>query len=76
MRGVILIFLSVLYIEYFWVQEEPENQGAYTFMSSRLQRLLPSPLRYHGRGPSAAPATGISTVYKIEQEHVIQGVFL
>lgn len=28
--------------DFFWVQEEPQNQGAYTFVSSRLGQLLPS----------------------------------
>lgn len=64
-------------VDFFWVQEEPENQGAYSFMAPRIGNLLGSlrPLKYHGRGPSAAPATGISSVYKIEQKKVITGVF-
>jgi probable 2-oxoglutarate dehydrogenase E1 component DHKTD1 len=61
--------------EFYWVQEEPENQGAYQFMAPRLSQLIPSKLYYHGRKPSAAPATGISKVYKKEQDHVINGVF-
>ncbi|KAI8895238.1 thiamine diphosphate-binding protein [Globomyces pollinis-pini] len=61
--------------DYYWVQEESQNQGAYTFIAPRLQRLIPSTLHYHGRLPSAAPATGISTVYKVEQQNVIKGVF-
>jgi hypothetical protein len=44
-------------------------------MAPRLQRLISKPLKYHGRNPSAAPATGISLVYKKEQKQVIQGVF-
>lgn len=72
-----LLFFKTIVLDFYWIQEEPENQGAYTFMAPRLQTLLgPSrPLKYHGRGPSAAPATGISLVYKAEQKRVIQGVF-
>lgn len=59
-----------------WVQEEPENQGAYTFMQPRLQCLLKEKLQYHGRPASAAPATGISSRHKVEQASVIQNAFL
>lgn len=61
--------------DYFWVQEEPENQGAYSFMAPRLDRILSSRIKYHGRKPSAAPATGISSIYKKEQHEVITGIF-
>ena len=62
-------------LDFYWVQEEPQNQGAYTFMAPRLERLLSKNLKYHGRPASAAPSTGISTVYKKEQQNVIQGIF-
>lgn len=29
-------------IDWMWVQEEPQNQGAYTFIQPRLERLLPA----------------------------------
>ncbi|KAJ3185915.1 hypothetical protein HDU85_000827 [Gaertneriomyces sp. JEL0708] len=64
-------------VDWTWLQEEPENQGAYTFIAPRLQQLLPQgqTLKYHGRAPSAAPATGIGKVYKAEQERVVSGIF-
>ena len=43
-------------------------------MEPRLRDVLGS-IKYHGRKPLAAPATGISTEYKKEQAHVIQGIF-
>lgn len=61
--------------DYYWVQEEPQNQGAYSYMKPRFDDILPTPLQYHGRAPLAAPATGISSVYKTEQKNVIDGVF-
>jgi probable 2-oxoglutarate dehydrogenase E1 component DHKTD1 len=67
--------------EYFWVQEEPQNQGAYSYIQPRLDQLLnvlfltQVRLKYHGRVPSAAPATGIGSVYKAEQKDVISGAF-
>ncbi|KAI8912779.1 thiamine diphosphate-binding protein [Gorgonomyces haynaldii] len=60
--------------QFFWIQEEPQNQGAYTFVEPRLRQLVPS-LVYHGRDALAAPATGISTTYKKEQAYVVKGVF-
>ncbi|KAI8818015.1 thiamine diphosphate-binding protein [Fimicolochytrium jonesii] len=63
--------------EWMWVQEEPQNQGAYTFVEPRLKQLIPkgAELKYHGRAPSAAPATGISRRYKAEQDAVVKGAF-
>ncbi|KAI8913998.1 thiamine diphosphate-binding protein [Powellomyces hirtus] len=63
--------------EWVYVQEEPQNQGSYTFIEPRLKQLLPqgAQLKYHGRKPSAAPATGISKRYKLEQDQVVKGAF-
>ncbi|KAJ3399143.1 hypothetical protein HDU80_008229 [Chytriomyces hyalinus] len=63
--------------EFVWVQEEPQNQGSYTFVAPRLSQLLPegAKLRYAGRRTLAVPATGISARYKAEQAAVIAGAF-
>ncbi|RUS30552.1 thiamine diphosphate-binding protein [Jimgerdemannia flammicorona] len=63
--------------EFVWCQEEPQNNGAYTFMEPRLSQLLPSgrSLKYVGRAPSAAPATGIAVRYKTEQAAVLKNAF-
>ncbi|KAI8926452.1 thiamine diphosphate-binding protein [Entophlyctis helioformis] len=61
--------------EHVWVQEESQNQGAYSFVAPRLQQLVPGPLGYHGRAASAAPATGIGAVHKKEHEYVVKGAF-
>ncbi|KAJ3228002.1 hypothetical protein HDU81_006369 [Chytriomyces hyalinus] len=63
--------------EFVWVQEEPQNQGAYTFVAPRLAQVLPegAKLRYAGRKTLAVPATGISARYKAEQAAVIAGAF-
>ncbi|KAJ3325518.1 mitochondrial glycerol-3-phosphate dehydrogenase [Blyttiomyces sp. JEL0837] len=54
--------------EFIWLQEEHRNQGAYTFVAPRLQQLLPNgaELQYRGRGPMAAPATGIGSRHKLQ----------
>jgi 2-oxoglutarate dehydrogenase complex dehydrogenase (E1) component-like enzyme len=56
-----------------WVQEEPANRGAWTFMAPRLRELLrdTAVLTYHGREESASPATGSSKIHAIEEEEII-----
>jgi 2-oxoglutarate dehydrogenase E1 component len=54
-----------------WVQEEPENMGAWQFMRPRLASLLKKPLDYVGRNAAASPATGFPKIYKMEQDGVI-----
>ena len=54
-----------------WVQEEPENMGAFLFCKPRLEAILKQPLKFKGRKPHAAPATGLSKVYKMEQGDIL-----
>jgi len=58
--------------QYFWVQEEPENMGAWFFMGRRLEKITGKPVGYIGRKASASPATGFPNVYRKEQNAVIQ----
>ena len=45
--------------EFAWVQEEPQNMGAWSFVGARLEALLRGRrLRYVGRDEAASPATG------------------
>ena len=57
--------------EFLWVQEEPENMGAWQFIRPRLGPLLSQPLRYVGRPASASPATGYPKVYRRLQDAII-----
>jgi 2-oxoglutarate dehydrogenase E1 component len=59
--------------EVVWCQEEPQNQGAWYQIRHRLQELLMGrrPVLYAGRGPAAAPATGIAKIHEIEQQTVV-----
>ncbi len=59
--------------ELVWCQEEPRNMGAWTFMESRLENLLPrcERPRYIGRLQSPSPATGSYAVHMQEQERFI-----
>ena len=53
-----------------WVQEEPENMGAWFFVRDRLEKITGQKLRYVGRKPSASPATGFPAIYKKQQEAI------
>ena len=56
-----------------WLQEEPYNAGAYSFMRERFGELGIQ-LAYVGRAPSASPATGSSGRHKVEQEAILNAV--
>jgi len=53
----------------FWVQEEPSNMGAWTFVQARLEDLLRPGQRlgYAGRRASAAPAGGSMRAHRESQ---------
>jgi 2-oxoglutarate dehydrogenase E1 component len=56
-----------------WVQEEPKNRGAWSFMEPRLRELLPDPavLTYYGRDEAASPATGSYKMHQIEEQEIL-----
>ena len=56
-----------------WVQEEPKNRGAWSFMEPRLREMLPesATLSYVGRDESASPATGSYKMHEIEELELI-----
>lgn len=60
-----------------WVQEEPENMGAWPFISFYLKQILPPQISfsYVGRDRSATPATGFYAQHKQELEKILSQVF-
>jgi 2-oxoglutarate dehydrogenase E1 component len=58
--------------EYYWVQEEPRNQGAWIYVENHLGNICPTKLKYIGRQASPSPATGYYKVHLKEQEAIIQ----
>jgi 2-oxoglutarate dehydrogenase E1 component len=54
-----------------WVQEEPENMGAWQFVRPRLEKLTGAAISYIGRQAASSPATGFPTIYKQEQSDII-----
>ncbi|OLT46523.1 alpha-ketoglutarate decarboxylase [Saccharomonospora sp. CUA-673] len=64
--------------ELVWVQEEPENQGAWPFFGLNLPRRLPElfpRLDVVARRPMAAPSAGSSKVHEVEQKALITKAF-
>jgi 2-oxoglutarate dehydrogenase E1 component len=64
--------------EYCWVQEEPENMGAWTFMTRMFRNHKPTAdilLRYIGRPESASPATGFNKAHAQQQQAIVEKLF-
>ncbi|HEX3947537.1 MAG TPA: multifunctional oxoglutarate decarboxylase/oxoglutarate dehydrogenase thiamine pyrophosphate-binding subunit/dihydrolipoyllysine-residue succinyltransferase subunit, partial [Acidimicrobiales bacterium] len=59
--------------EVVWLQEEPENMGAWSFVHARLHRLLRDryQLRHVSRAESASPATGSGALHQLEQADLL-----
>ncbi|MBS3808340.1 MAG: 2-oxoglutarate dehydrogenase E1 component [Bacteroidales bacterium] len=59
-------------IRWLWVQEEPENMGAWKYIRDQLQHI-----DIHGitRQSSASPAVGLYSLHQIEQNEILGKVF-
>jgi 2-oxoglutarate dehydrogenase E1 component len=57
----------------FWVQEEPENMGAWRFLKVHLGERLFDRFPFAGihRQSAASPATGSASSHKLEQEKIL-----
>jgi 2-oxoglutarate dehydrogenase E1 component len=60
--------------ELVWVQEEPQNMGAWRATRHRLEQVLPEgvPLRYVGRPWRASPSEGYPTTHAREQDRIVR----
>jgi 2-oxoglutarate dehydrogenase E1 component len=60
-----------------WLQEEPENMGAWEFMRPLIQELIGDrcPLRYVGRARSASPSEGSSAWHQLNQRVLVEQAF-
>ena len=55
-----------------WVQEEPQNRGAWNFIEPHLRTMLPDVLvSYHGREAAASPATGSAAMHEAEERELV-----
>ena len=58
-----------------WVQEEPQNQGAWTFMAMNFAVEVGRTLRVVARPASASPAAGSAKRHALELETLIEELF-
>jgi 2-oxoglutarate dehydrogenase E1 component len=60
-----------------WVQEEPENMGAWDFVRPELERLIDGrwPLRYIGRVRNSSPSEGSAAWHQVNQRAVVAQAF-
>jgi len=60
-----------------WVQEEPRNMGAWTFLRRTLEAELPPGvgLSYVGRSTRSSTAEGYPQMHKVEQARIIKEAF-
>lgn len=59
-----------------WVQEEPQNQGYWSYVNPKISNTLrdlkrPAEVTYAGRSVSASTATGFSKVHEAELKHFL-----
>jgi len=60
-----------------WVQEEPENMGAWGFVHSRLHALMRDDyvVRHVSRAEAGSPAAGSSTFHELEERDLLERAF-
>ncbi|MDO5720524.1 MAG: multifunctional oxoglutarate decarboxylase/oxoglutarate dehydrogenase thiamine pyrophosphate-binding subunit/dihydrolipoyllysine-residue succinyltransferase subunit [Actinomycetaceae bacterium] len=58
-----------------WVQDEPQNQGAYPFLALNLFPLLDKPVSVVSRPAAASPAAGSMGLHKIQAEELMKQTF-
>ncbi|MCE5335573.1 MAG: 2-oxoglutarate dehydrogenase E1 component [Desulfobacteraceae bacterium] len=58
-----------------WVQEEPENMGAWNFMRHRLSALAGTEPGYIGRPAAASPAPGFRELFTRQREMILDAAF-
>lgn len=59
-------------IQWLWVQEEPQNMGAWKFIRDNFVNV---PIQLVSRQPSGSPAVGLSKIHNQEQQEIIGKVF-
>ena len=64
--------------EVVWLQEEPENMGAWMFIYPFLRKFIKGsvPLHYIGRRRNSSPAEGTASMHKVNQEALIRQAFM
>jgi 2-oxoglutarate dehydrogenase complex, dehydrogenase (E1) component, and related enzymes len=58
-----------------WVQEEPANQGAWSFIAMNAPGMINRPIEGVARPPSSSPAVGTHQRHVIEQQAIVERAF-
>jgi 2-oxoglutarate dehydrogenase E1 component len=58
--------------EFTWVQEEPENMGAWPYLHRTLKTIK---LNVIAREESASPATGSPKMHAAQQKNIVESSF-
>ncbi|MGE3274453.1 MAG: 2-oxoglutarate dehydrogenase E1 component [Vicinamibacterales bacterium] len=60
-----------------WVQEEPENMGAWEFLRPLLEQVIDGrwPLRYIGRARNSSPSEGSAAWHAVNQRAIVEQVY-
>jgi 2-oxoglutarate dehydrogenase E1 component len=63
--------------EVVWLQEEPENMGAWDWVRGQLEEAIEErwSLRYIGRARSASPSEGSAAWHQINQKRIVEEAF-
>lgn len=61
--------------KFVWCQEEPQNMGAWNFVSHCMEKIADTKLRYAGRERAASPAVGSKTMHDHAQAMVVASAF-
>jgi 2-oxoglutarate dehydrogenase E1 component len=64
--------------EVVWLQEEPENMGAWMFIYPFLRKFIKGRtlLHYIGRRRNSSPSEGLASMHKVNQEALIKQAFM
>ena len=62
-------------VEYYWVQEEIANAGAWDYLRPQLRELIGREPEYVGRKRSASTAVGSNRIHKVEQQQILDMAF-
>lgn len=59
--------------EIVWVQEEPKNMGAWSYIEPRIREIAPADVSvsYIGRPERSSPASGFQQVHALEQQYIV-----
>jgi 2-oxoglutarate dehydrogenase E1 component len=55
----------------FWIQEEPKNQGAWSYIAPQLGEVMGFPATYVGRSAMSSTATGSGKRHSFEQKAIV-----